>query len=176
MFRKYVRFSLTNICSEYIIVLEQLFDYCTEDIIMNGRLNYASKDFFNELDTNTQPQSRLDRSERLVKRELRQQQVKRTKFNIFIIVAILLINITIIACTLLSNAQEIETKDNYTVHYISYEIESGDSLWSIAQEYKSNPELSTKEAVNEIKEINHLSKETIYEGQYIIVAKYVINE
>lgn len=127
---------------------------------------YNYIDESSEIDTNTYTQAK--------RKESRAKQVRQAKFNLLIIVTVLVVNITIVAGTLLTSAQESDAV-TYDVQYISLEVQSGDSLWSIAQEYKSNPDINTKEAVDEIIALNQLSNDSINEGQYIIVAKYTTN-
>lgn len=56
-------------------------------------------------------------------------------------------------------------------YYKSIEIESGDSLWSLAQEYKL-ADTDTQDYIDELIEINDLESETIHSGQYLIVIYY----
>lgn len=56
-------------------------------------------------------------------------------------------------------------------YYTSITIQEGDSLWSIAQKYCE----TTKELpdyVEELKEINGLSEETIHSGNHLVVYYY----
>lgn len=110
-----------------------------------------------------------NRDKRTLNREARAKQVKRAKFNIITIVTVLVITGTIICFTLFSNAQEI-TSECSEVHYISIEVSVDDTLWDLAQEYKSDINKSTKETVKEIMALNNMSNDKIYAGQYILVA------
>lgn len=55
-------------------------------------------------------------------------------------------------------------------YYKSITIESGDSLWSLAEEYMTDDYESAEEFVQVLKEINGLYDDTIIAGQKIIVA------
>ncbi len=55
-----------------------------------------------------------------------------------------------------------------TISYESYVVQDGDTLWTIASEYKFG-DYSTREFVSEIKTLNGLSKDTIHTGCYILV-------
>ncbi len=56
-------------------------------------------------------------------------------------------------------------------YYKSIEIESGDSLWSIAKEYKSD-DMSVQEYIDELMKLNNLTDETIHSGRNLIVMYY----
>ena len=56
-------------------------------------------------------------------------------------------------------------------YYKSIEIQSGDTLWSIAQEYAPD-DMTTKEYVDHLKAINGLSGDNITSGCHIIVSYY----
>lgn len=70
-----------------------------------------------------------------------------------------------------SSPEEILAKDTEkTVFYKNITIENGDSLWSIAEEYKSDICESTDEYVQYLKELNHLKSSRIYYGDKLIIA------
>jgi uncharacterized membrane protein YvbJ len=54
----------------------------------------------------------------------------------------------------------------------SVEIKKGDTLWSIASNYMSYEYDDVKEYVEELKESNGLTTDTIHAGNYIIVPYY----
>lgn len=60
-------------------------------------------------------------------------------------------------------------------YYTSIEIEPGDSLWSIANEYCYDMDMSVKDYIKELKELNHLSTDSITSGQYLTIM-YVSSE
>jgi len=51
-------------------------------------------------------------------------------------------------------------------------IEKGDTLWSIAQEYRTEEYDDINEYIDEIKASNGLFTDTIHEGNYIIIPYY----
>lgn len=57
-------------------------------------------------------------------------------------------------------------------YYTSVTVEAGDTLWSIATEYKKTATSSTKAYIEEIKSINNLSSDDITAGQNLIVVYY----
>lgn len=60
-------------------------------------------------------------------------------------------------------------------YYTCIQVNSGDTLWDIAQEYKTSEYASTKAYVEEIKEINHLSDDVITSGCYLMIPYYAVH-
>ncbi len=63
---------------------------------------------------------------------------------------------------------ENSSASNATISYESYLIQDGDTLWSIASEYKYG-EYTTLSYLQELKTLNGLKKDTIHTGCYILV-------
>ena len=57
-------------------------------------------------------------------------------------------------------------------YYTSLEIQSGDTLWSIASRYADEAYISVEDYIKEIKVINHLPSDMIIEGHYLTVFYY----
>lgn len=57
-------------------------------------------------------------------------------------------------------------------YYKSITIEKGDSLWSIAEEYRSDACKNTQSYISELKQLNGLKSDTIHEGQHLIISYY----
>lgn len=82
--------------------------------------------------------------------------------SIFFIVAFTVI----ISSSLKTNARE--NDNNNQKIYESISIKSGDTLWSIANEYKPE-EISYKEYIKELKKINSLTSDNIHTGNYLLI-------
>lgn len=63
-------------------------------------------------------------------------------------------------------AEEQGSKQRY---YTDITIQSGDTLWKIADQYCHDGNLSIYEYVQEIKKINHLKNDTIHTGQKLLI-------
>lgn len=57
-------------------------------------------------------------------------------------------------------------------YYTSIQIESGDTLWAIANEYITDEYADMNEYIREVCSINHISEDEIHAGQYIVVPYY----
>ena len=92
--------------------------------------------------------------------------MKRFRFyTISAIMFIMIIFTVIMSTSLKTNANE-NTKNKKI--YTSISIKSGDTLWDIANEYKPD-DMSSKDYIKEIKEINSLSSDSIHTGNYLMI-------
>jgi len=64
-----------------------------------------------------------------------------------------------------------DVKSDQFKYYTSINIEKGDTLWSIASDYVSGTK-TISNYVNDLKEINNLQTDCIYQGQKLIVYYY----
>ena len=108
---------------------------------------------------------------RLVKRTVRRLKRKginrRASYVIFTAIAIIFI-----VFALYPNKSNAQSQDGASYKYFhKIYVESGDTLWSIAQENKSDSE-STKEYIKEVKTINKLKSDDLYAGQMLVVPYY----
>ncbi len=63
--------------------------------------------------------------------------------------------------------------DGSAKYYTSYQVQSGDTLWTIAEKYNSTEIQSTQSYVEEVCRINHLSDANqIYAGNKICIPYY----
>ena len=58
-------------------------------------------------------------------------------------------------------------------YFTSIQVEAGDTLWSIAEEYADQEHYSSyKEYINEVKRMNKMRDDSIVSGQYLIIPYY----
>lgn len=86
------------------------------------------------------------------------------KFMITCVAVIVFASVFLGRTMLTSMAKEEKAATRY---YKSVEIQEGDSLWSLAKEYREGGSLSAKEYVEELKKMNNLREDTIHTGQYL---------
>ena len=83
--------------------------------------------------------------------------------------------IVAIAVTLLfsfiffSNRAAAETKREVYTYYTSYEIQPGDTLWSIADQFIGPDFTDKQDFIDNIKSINHLTSDNITAGNYLVI-------
>ena len=73
---------------------------------------------------------------------------------------------------LLSSQAEEQKSSPYHKYYTSIQIQDGDSLWSIAETYRTHSGKSAAEYVCDLKEMNSLSEDTIHAGHYLTIYYY----
>ena len=111
-----------------------------------------------------------ERQER-AKTKKRRQVVKCRM--VLLLVAVFVITIGSVAFGSVFSSAKVPAKDvpQYK-YYKSITIEQGDSLWSIAEEYCTDAYEDTREYVDELKELNSLTSNTIHAGQHLLVVYY----
>ena len=83
--------------------------------------------------------------------------------------------IVAIAVTLLfsfiffSNRAAAETNREVYTYYTSYEIQPGDTLWSIADQFIGPDFTDKQDFIDNIKSINHLTSDNITAGNYLVI-------
>ena len=103
----------------------------------------------------------------------KREAVVRRQRGLLAIVIILVVALGILLGSNM-NALASSQKDiaSYNKYYVSIRIESGDTLWTIADEYIDGFNLSKDDYIDEICQINSISEDTIHAGDYIVVPYY----
>lgn len=94
-----------------------------------------------------------------------------------LILSVFAIVLTVIGCLqfgeLSSDAHGNSEEDPVSFkYYKSIEIEDGDTLWGIAEEYMTEEYDSVQEYIAELKEVNHLVTDDIQSAQFLTVMYY----
>ena len=103
----------------------------------------------------------------------RREAVVRRQRGLVALVVLLVVALGILLGTSM-NALASSEKDiaSYNKYYASIRIESGDTLWNIADEYVEGFNISKADYIAEICEINGISENNIHAGDYIVVPYY----
>ena len=66
-----------------------------------------------------------------------------------------------------------DSKDNLpkNKYYTSITVKAGDTLWSIADQYSKDSNMTNEEYIDDIKSINHIG-DSIHSGDNIVIAYY----
>lgn len=95
-----------------------------------------------------------------------------TKKNIGIAAIVLCLLLIILSAILIPATVTAKRNVDREKNIISVQIESGDTLWSIAQEYITDEYRNINAYIKEIKDVNNLSSDTIHAGNYLIIPYY----
>ena len=116
----------------------------------------------------------MNRQESKNRVKQRRAKVVAKRRMMFLLTTVLLITIgSVVFGSIFSSAQtNAEESGVQYKYYKSIQIEKGDSLWSIAKEYRTDAYESTQEYIEELMELNNLTSDEIHHGQYLIVAYY----
>lgn len=112
-------------------------------------------------------------SERRIRNNrIRRRRELRRHFLIFILTLILSVGISVTFFSLRTKAQSSDEEIQYK-YYKSIVIETGDTLWNLAEEYGILEYYgSHQEYIDEVMQMNGLSDDKITAGQYIIIPYY----
>ena len=88
------------------------------------------------------------------------------------VAAVCIVFTACVLCKSFSVSAQDQNEQNHYKYYKSVQIKSGDTLWSIAKEYKTGSYESTADYVKEIMSINGLSSDNIQDSQYLTVVYY----
>ncbi|WP_049960253.1 LysM peptidoglycan-binding domain-containing protein [Pseudobutyrivibrio sp. LB2011] len=70
---------------------------------------------------------------------------------------------------LFSNRAAAETNRQVYTYYTSYEIQPGDTLWSIADQFMGPDYTDKQDFISNIKSMNHLLDDDITAGNYLVI-------
>lgn len=96
--------------------------------------------------------------------------IKRIAILIAVILAAIIFSIVIFANIV--NAQSENRSDNSVKGYMYFNVQSNDTLWSIASEYADGHYTSLYQYIREVKELNGLTSDSIHAGSKLIIPVY----
>lgn len=71
-----------------------------------------------------------------------------------------------------ASTDTVRAENNHHKYFTHILVEEGDTIWDIATEYRTAEYCSTRDYVDEIEQINHISADKITEGCYIMIPYY----
>lgn len=123
---------------------------------------------------NTNPYQKAQRRVQTQKRAQRQafkkkKAVKRQILFTLVMFVTILATICIVTNCLKANQANASTAREENVCYKTIQVEEGDSLWTLADEYMGNSSFDRQQYIDEVKEMNHLTDDTIESGAYLMI-------
>lgn len=105
-------------------------------------------------------------------RVLRQQKARRKMVFTFFLTLVVIFGIGTFFGTLLTRAKEPKGGPSYK-YYTNVEIQSGDTLWSLADTYMDTEHYESRtDYMNEVMNINHMVTDCLVAGEKLIVPYY----
>lgn len=98
--------------------------------------------------------------------------LKRRVLISIMTLALLIMGVLIGSNLLDSSRSEAENSKEIYKYYTSIQVESGDTLWSIADKYVTSEYSDRNAYMKELVALNNLSDTTIHAGQYLTVSYY----
>lgn len=108
------------------------------------------------------------------KRNLNRRRAQRNK-RVFTSIAVMFVITLIVVTTVYLNNVDANSSGNSTPkykYYKSYQIQPGDTLTTIAEEYTKNTNISVDEYIKEVSKNNNLISDDINSGNYLYIAYY----
>ncbi len=113
-----------------------------------------------------------ERDLRNYQRKLRRQKEIRRMFILTGIAVVLVVFFALSYHAMLTHANT-ELEDVSYKYYTSVQIEPGDTLWSLADRYADREHyVSQEQYITEVMNMNHLTREDICAGNYLIIPYY----
>ena len=113
----------------------------------------------------------------------RRKRIRRTRIikGVVRLVSIMVIFTAALTAVLSLSGRTVNTKAAEdragTKYYKSVMVQSGDTLWSIADKYMDDIEyIDERDFIKEVKSINHMDSDNISYGTYIIVPYFVYEQ
>lgn len=103
---------------------------------------------------------------------MREQHILRKRIFIFGVTLVLMFGMGVAFGTLLARAEETETEETYK-YYTNIQIQKGDTLWEIADQYMDDVHYESKqEYILEVMRMNHMNDTHLTAGKKLIVPYY----
>ena len=99
----------------------------------------------------------------------KKQALKRQIFGIAFMFLTILATVLVSTSCLKGNQVKASSVHEENVYYKTIQVEEGDTLWTLADQYMGNCSFDRQEYIDEVKEMNHLTSDTIESGAYLMI-------
>ena len=99
----------------------------------------------------------------------RREHTVQTQKRVIVLVCVLVI----FAVILIGNSIITFAEQPVHKYYTSVQLQKGDSLWSLADQYAASDRTSRAQFIDEVCELNGISEDnTLHSGEYLVVSYY----
>ena len=96
-------------------------------------------------------------------------QIQRYFIISFLAVLLIILGVILGSNLLASSQSKASNEMNTYKYYTSIEVQKGDTLWTIAEQY-ADDDADYASYIEEVKEMNQLTSDTIHAGEYLTVS------
>lgn len=102
----------------------------------------------------------------------RRRQVTRQRIVVAVLTLLVVFCGALLGSSMASGRSEASAEHRTIKYYTSIQIEQGDTLWSIADTYRTGDYSTVQDYIDEVKELNQLGLDEIHSGQYLTIPYY----
>ncbi len=99
------------------------------------------------------------------------KRTRKIRSTVTVLIIAFLILIGIFAVSVKTASAEASENQRFK-YYTNITVQSGDTLWSIAEEYRTEEYKTVSTYIKEVQEINHLNGSDIISGSTLVVPYY----
>ena len=115
-------------------------------------------------------QNRTYAQKRKKVQEAKQEQaLKKRQMFLSILFLVVLFSIVIMVGCLKTNQVSASSVREKSTCYKTIQVKDGDTLWTLADQYMGEGEMNHQQYIEQVKEMNHLTSDTIESGAYLMI-------
>ena len=99
----------------------------------------------------------------------KKQAIKRQALLAAVMFLTILATVFVITGCLKANQVKASSAKEENVYYKTIRVEEGDTLWTLADQYMGSNSFDRQQYIDEVKEMNHLTDDTIESGAYLMI-------
>ena len=92
------------------------------------------------------------------------------KYLVMVFICVMVLSCFFGKTLVMANVEE--SSETYNRYYTELEVQSGDTLWSIAKEYSKNSGMEIREYIREIKHMNRMISDDLIAGDSLTIVYF----